>query len=146
MLVAEEVLRCLTTEDRKVLNVTQWAKQEACWHAVGKIPATRLDLLEGLLISKHEAKETKSESRKLQVVDATIRNQTLVVKQNKRNWEKILNDQEILQRLSPTDLDLIGLVSRPGWVPSELQAARLVKVLEIAWANGTLKQLKEDEW
>jgi len=143
MLTAEDVLNSLTAEDRRVVNVTQWAKQEACWQSIKKIPFARLDLLSNCLIDKAEARVSKAESKKLQTIDDSIKNQTIVVRQNKRNWEKISSDDQILQQLSPTDLDLIQLISRPGWVPSELQAARLIKVLEIAWANGTIRRDKE---
>lgn len=145
VLTAEQVLNSLTAEDRRVVNVTQWAKQEACWQSIKKIPFAQLELLSNCLIDKAETKVSKAESKKLQTLDDSIKNQTIVVRQNKRNWQKISSDDQILQQLSPTDLDLINLISRSGWVPSELQAARLVKVLEIAWANGTIRREKETQ-
>jgi hypothetical protein len=94
---------------------------------------------------KSEQKEVRKESRKVQNLDSGIEAQSLVVKQPVKHWEKILSDSALATSLSPTDIDLARIMTKPRAVPSERQALRLIKVLESAVLNGTIPQSALDK-
>ena len=138
--IAKLVLEKLTDPSRPVANVTQWAKQESCWDAIRDCNyefATDLSLF---LVDQSDQKEVRKEARKAQNLDSGIEAQSLVVKQPIKHWEKILNDPALATSMSPTDIDLAQIMTKPRAVPSEKQALRLIKVLESAVQNGTIPQ------
>lgn len=136
--IAQLVLEVLTDEFRPVANVTQWAKQEGCWESVRKAPFELAIEMGEFGLDASERAEAKQEARKTQALDTGIAAQSLAVKQPIRFWEKILGDAAIAANLSPVDMDLVKMMTKPRTVPSEKQAERLVRVLNIAVENGTI--------
>jgi hypothetical protein len=143
--IAQVVLNQLTDPTRPVANVTQWAKQESCWEVVRDCNFEFSTDLSAFLANKSEQKEVRKESRKVQNLDSGIEAQSLVVKQPVKHWEKILSDSALATSLSPTDIDLARIMTKPRAVPSERQALRLIKVLESAVLNGTIPQSALDK-
>ena len=136
--IAQLVLQTLTNDKRPVLNVTQWAKQEQCWENVRAVPFSISESIKDYGVSAAERSKEKKAARKTQEIDSGIAAQGLVVEQPVRYWEKILADPVLASSLSPVDTDLVSMMTKPRTVPSEKQAARLVRVLKIAIQNGTI--------
>ncbi|MGY3380875.1 hypothetical protein ACVWYS_002832 [Arthrobacter sp. TE12231] len=120
----------LTDEDRPQDNVTQWAKQEACWN-LAKLARTELpdelasDLIAGVSLSSRQA-----EARKQRRMDTGFEMIERMLNVAPHVWEEVLSEGRHAGVISPTDRDIILTVARRKLVPTERQAARLLSALE----------------
>lgn len=134
----EGLLRCahaardlLTAENRPQANVTQWAKQQACWEGA-KRASVRLPLeLESDLLDGAEALARAASAKRERKIDSGLEAQTRVLHVRPEVWARIKREGVRTGVLSPTDLDLIVLVERGG-LPTDRQAGRLMAVLDKA--------------
>lgn len=135
--IAREVQNELVNSSRPVQNVTEWAKKPDLWKRVAGLHIPVPAPIRASLVSKHAVIEVKKTARETQKLDNGISVQLRVINISQQDWIQ-LHDFALSNRLaSPTDLSLLQLVTgrRPG-VPSERQAARLLKLLDTAMARG----------
>jgi hypothetical protein len=135
--VAEWVLRVLTSDNRPVANVTEWAKREQCWETVQVMPVTLPEDFIDELVFGDYARSAKKAARMQQRVDDGIQVQAAVLAVPRDEWLAIQRFAQERRLLSPTDAGILALVTRPNpGLPSEKQAARLMELRQRVSASG----------
>jgi AIPR protein/Abortive infection phage resistance protein N-terminal domain len=135
--VAERVLQVLTSEQRPVANVTEWAKREQCWATVQELPIALPNDLIDELVSGDEVRSIKKTARIQQRVDDGIQLQAAALAVPRDEWLAIQRFAVQRRLLSPVEAGILELVTRPNpGIPSERQAARLMELRQRVAANG----------
>jgi hypothetical protein len=135
--IAHAVMLILTTDERPVMNVTEWAKRDACWTTVRALTVDLPADLVSELVSTTEAHSLKKDARLQQKVDDGIQAQSTVLAIEPRAWLDIEEFARSKRILTETDAGILALVTgaKPG-IPSERQAARLIDLRKRAIENG----------
>ena len=111
-------------------NVTEWAKQQACWHRVMSLQVAWPDSLETELISSAERDEVKRTAVKDQKMLNGIEAQTIVVQAGSALWSDVKVWGMSKGLLSPDDQGILDVaISIPAKVPSENQSLRIIEIL-----------------
>lgn len=125
--IAILVRRTLTDPGRPVVNVTEWAKREACWAAM---KSARLELgraVDDYLVSASSVAETVRAARQDQRMVSGIDGQVHIHKQGRAYWSELLEFGTKLRAVSPKESDLLKLAAGPaGSLMTELQAKVVV--------------------
>ena len=112
-------------------NVTEWAKQQACWHRVMGLHVSWPDALNTELASSSERDETKRAAVKDQRMLNGIEAQMLVVQAGSALWSEIKVWGMSKGLLSATDQGILDVaISIPAKVPSEKQSVRTIEILQ----------------
>ena len=135
--IAERVLQVLTSDNRPVANVTEWAKREQCWETVQAMPVALPEDLIDELVSGDYVRSTKKAARMQQRVDDGIQVQAAALAIPRNEWLAIQRFAQQRRLLTPTEAGILELVTRlnPG-IPSERQAARLMELRQRVSASG----------
>ena len=116
----------LTDEERPQANVTQWAKQQACWERFTKTRVWLPDEIERDLLSGDESRTLAKDERKQRVIDTGFEAIQRVLAVKPIVWERVYRSGG----LSPMESDLVQMFGlRHGKVPTERQAAALLRLL-----------------
>ena len=135
--VAERVLRVLTSDNRPVANVTEWAKREQCWETVQIMSVTLPEDFIDELVFGDYARLAKKTARMQQRVDDGIQVQAAVLAVPPDEWLAIQRFAQERRLLSPTDAGILALATRPNpSLPSEKQAAHLMELRQRVSASG----------
>ena len=127
----------LTDEMRPQANVTQWAKQQACWDRFSKVHMTLPDNLEDDLIDASSALLEEKNNRLQRTMDSGFESIERVMQVSPESWESIYRSAG----LSPLETDLVRLFGiRKGGVPSERQAKALLRLLNRMADNGVISR------
>jgi hypothetical protein len=127
--VAYVAQQYLTDPSRPQANVTQWAKQQACWEGFKKVPAPLDDGVRADLIGIEDAKAQTSDAQKERAMDTGFEAITRVMAVDVTVWESIYSSGKRIS-ISPTERDLVQMFGlRSGKIPSERQAAVLLRLL-----------------
>ena len=134
---AELMQKVLTDSKRPQSNVTQWAKQEACWDVARErmfqLPSETVDALTSRVAVAAVAADARRERR----IDESFEAVARVMKVEQSVWNIVVAPGS---KVSPTERSIIERIRVPGSVPSERQAARAVAVLQRCVDNGLLPQ------
>ena len=128
--IGKNVLAILTSENRPVSNVTEWAKREACWDLVKAMPHELSESLKGELADRSTATQKRRDATTVQKIDTGIEAQTRVVTMQASEWVAVEEFAKSSKLLTQTDLDILAYVTgrRPGF-PTEAQSTRLLRLL-----------------
>ncbi|PPH21992.1 hypothetical protein C5C99_05500 [Rathayibacter sp. AY1C4] len=129
----------LTDSGRPQANVTQWAKQPACWEGFKKIPLRLADGVVDDLMRTEDERQRSIEERNQRAMDTGFEAVTRILSVKAVVWEQIYRASDRVP-ISPTESDLVksfGL--RQGRVPTERQAAVLLRVLDRMKEGGVLR-------
>ena len=133
--VANEVI---TNPPAGIRNVTEWAKQQACWNRVKGMPVELSDELDRFLLGKDEQKEASRSAGKDQRVTNGIVAQTTVLNAGPAYWSQLRNWGATRKLLSPKELGVLDCAAAiPSRLPTEKQS---VVVLD------ALSRLREEGW
>jgi hypothetical protein len=136
-LVAEAVHDVLVSPSGGISNVTEWAKQQACW---ARVKALEIDWPEAWLnelIDKDRLKEGKRTGIKEQKLLNGIEAQALVVSAGGQLWGQLSAWGQARRLLSPTELGILQVAaSVPSRIPSEKQALRVIDSLRKLRSEG----------
>jgi len=136
--IAHVAQRFLTGPDRPQANVTQWAKQQACWEGFTKVAIHLDDAVKGDLIDDDASRLEVADDRKERAMDTGFETIKLVLAVNSLVWETIYRSTKEVP-ISPTEKDLIELIGlRAGKVPSDRQAAVLLRLLVRMAESGVI--------
>ncbi len=128
--IAHEAQQYLTDSKRPQANVTQWAKQQACWEGFKKVDVRLDSSIEGDLVSADEARVQTADDRKQRTMDTGIEAVQRVLAVKPQVWETIHRSTAKVS-ISPTEEDLLRLFGlRQGKVPSDRQATLLLRLLK----------------
>lgn len=130
----------LTDPTRPQGNVTQWAKQHACWEGFKKV-SIRIDAsVSEALISSANALAEAADNRKQRVMDTGFETVKRILAVPNHVWETIDQAKSRIP-ISPTEKDLLQLFGlRKGRVPSDRQAAVLLRLLDRMADNGIISR------
>lgn len=136
-LVAEAVHDVLVSPSGGISNVTEWAKQQACW---ARVKALKIDWPEAWLnelMDKDRLKEGKRTGIKEQKLLNGIEAQALVVSAGGQLWGQLSAWGQARKLLSPTELGILQVAaSVPSRIPSEKQALRAIDSLRKLRSEG----------
>ena len=128
---AEAVHDVIVSPPEGMRNVTEWAKQQACWHRVEELHVTWPEALETELVSSVERNEVKRAAAKDQRMLNGIEAQTVVVRAGSALWSDVKIWGMSKRLLSPDDQGILDVaISIPTKVPSEKQSLRTIEILQ----------------
>jgi hypothetical protein len=111
-------------------NVTEWAKQSACWVRVRGLKVSWPPELQGVLVSAQQENESHRRAKREQQVWNGIHAQSAVVKAGGEVWAQLREWGSERKLLSEKELDIFAIASRiPQRLPTEKQSAVLMKAL-----------------
>jgi hypothetical protein len=125
----------LTNDSRPQANVTQWAKQQACWDRFSKSALTLSQPIAGELMSAEDFHIVATDARKQRVMDSGFEKIQRVMAVNAATWQAIYR----AGGLSPLESDLVQLIGlQERGVPSDKQATVLIRLLGRMADNGAI--------
>lgn len=111
-------------------NVTEWAKQQACWSRVLRLEVVWPDTLEPEFVSAVERAELKRSAVRDQKMLNGIEAQTVVVQAGSALWNDVKGWGVSKGLLSPDDQGILDVaISMPVRIPSEKQSLRTIAIL-----------------
>jgi TusA-related sulfurtransferase len=134
---AAKVQEVLTNAPSTHSNITEWAKQPACW---SKVQETASQLTPQMLTlatsSSQRIKEHKEAAKDSELVQG-IQAQTFVIEQGPEFWQEVLTWAQESQSISPKEASIVGICTRiPSKIPSEKQCEVALTVLERIKGEG----------
>ena len=112
-------------------NVTEWAKQQACWNRVMGLHVPWPDALDAELVTSSERDDVKRAAVKDQRVLNGIESQTAVVQAGPALWSDVKVWGMSKGLLSAADQGILDVaISIPDKVPSEKQSVRTIEILQ----------------
>ena len=126
-MIAREAQAHLTDESRPQANVTQWAKQQACWDRFSKIAFDLDPAVTGDLLDAGEAKSRVADEKKERALDSAFEAIERVLAVDKLTWAGVVS----AGGLSPMEMDLVRLFGTGrGRVPTERQAVAMLRMFD----------------
>ena len=123
-------------------NVTEWAKQQACWNRVLTAPLELPEQFQSQLLRPGDVVEAQSDAAKDQRMDNRIGAQTAVVNAGPVFWGRVFDWGTQRQLLSPDEQSILTVaMSMPSKVPSENQCTRLLEILSRLQEEGFPERL-----
>ena len=112
------------------MNVGEWCKKEECWNKVCGIQillsaALQVDLLSKSAV-KREHDDAAGKAAEVAVINAVVEVFTLG---QAGCWKRLSDWSNRYCPLVGKEADLVRLATQPRWIPSDKQAAVLMKVL-----------------
>ncbi|MCY4575406.1 MAG: hypothetical protein OXC55_02175 [Chloroflexi bacterium] len=123
-------------------NVTEWAKQQACWNRVSEAPLDLPSAFEGELQSQSDVAEAQKEAVRDQQVLNGIEAQTAVVNAGSEFWKGVYEWGDARRLISPDEKGMLTVAMLiPSKVPSEKQSQRLLETLSRLQEEGCPENL-----
>jgi AIPR protein len=118
-------------------NVTEWAKQPACWERLSDAEIEWPEAWLRELITKGQQKSREKSAEKDQKILNGIQAQTIVVKAGGKAWRELKEWGMSRGLLSPDDEGILGVCALvPDKLPSDRQCLRAVAVLQRLKTEG----------
>lgn len=137
VVAARDVYKIITDPPSGISNVTEWAKQQACWARVMGIEVDWPKEWLEELIGKDEVKSQKLAAVKDQRMLNGIEAQTMVVRAGGQFWGELLKWGQSRNLLSPKETGILQTASAiPTRIPSEMQALKSVETLRRLHLEG----------
>jgi hypothetical protein len=131
MIAAGEAHDVITHPPSGVRNMSEWAKQQACWNS---LKSRRLDYgaeFDGCLVLKETARTSEREQRNKKREMDGISAQSEVVNRGPDFWREVLARGIEKRKLSPKDQQILQVcASMPRQLPGEIQSKHAMSVLE----------------
>lgn len=128
--IAKSVSLAITTPPVSSMNVGEWCKKEDCWRKVREMSIQILPYLRAELISKSEVKYLHDGAKEQAEEDCVINNVVKVFNLGQTGcWQRLSDWAKKYSPVFGKEADLLRLASKGAWVPSDKQAAILMKLL-----------------
>ena len=115
LIAAKAAHEVLVTPPPGMSNVTEWAKQQACWARVSALSIKWPKKFEHELITEEERKEGKTDAKKDHKLVNGIEAQTIVVKAGGPIWRSVKDWGMSRRLLTPTEAGILDVAaSVPG--------------------------------
>jgi hypothetical protein len=114
-------------------NVTEWAKQQACWNRLAGLEISWPEPFLRELITREEQGQQRRDARKDQKLLNGIEAQSAVVRAGGDFWKRVKDWGTAKGLLTPDEvsiLDVAGSFERTGSAPSEKQSERTLQALK----------------
>jgi len=130
LLAAAEAHHVITHPPGGIRNMSEWAKQQACWNRVSGRELRYGDDFESCLTLVETAQTAKRDEKARKVLTDGINAQLEVVKLGAEFWKAVLAWGRDRRHLTPKDIQILEVcASAPRRVPSELQARHALDTL-----------------
>lgn len=128
---AEEAHKVITKPVAGMRNLSEWAKQQACWSALQARALAYDSGFESCLTSKETAKKNEHDAKEMQREIAGIEAQSLVVTLGAGFWQKVRDQGNAGGELTTKDGQILKVcASLPHQIPTEKQSKYAITVLE----------------
>ena len=137
LIAARSVHEVLTSPPSTQQNVTEWAKQQACWERVAQLEISWPRTLDKVLMSGADVTAVEAEAVKAQRVDNAIGAQTRVVSAGADVWQQVRAwgiNRNLLTEKEQGILEVCGAM--PGRIPTEKQCEVALKALARLHGEG----------
>lgn len=130
MVAAAEAHDVITHPPHGVRNMSEWAKQQACWNGLKSRKLDYDDAFDSCLVLIDEDRRRKGDEKKKNMQDEGINAQNEVVTLGADFWSEVQEWGRQKKLLSPEDLRILRLCSSMGRVPpNEIASKHALKVL-----------------
>jgi len=126
--LAKDICSVVINPPVQGMHIGEWSKKEKCWQQVKDLPVTLPSKLQEDLISKEQSKADQKEYASQGSENKKIDALTTVVRLGTDYWHRLAKWAADYSPLYGKEADLVRLASRPGWVPTDRQAALLLAV------------------
>ena len=127
---AEQVNTVISNPPSGARNVTEWAKQQACWKRVQDLQFSMPNGWVKALVPASTQAELVKDAERVQKIDNEIADQTRVVEIGGPKWAEIGRWAKERGLLSPDEAGILDVCARiPRNVPTAAQCSRAVAVL-----------------
>lgn len=131
LLAAAEANDVIIHPPAGIRNMSEWAKQQACWNGMMGRTLDYDDDFDSCLTLVDTARTAKRDEKAKQVITDSINTQTKVVAMGADLWRELLIWGRERKRLSPKDQQILEVcASMPRRVPSDWQSRHALDVLE----------------
>lgn len=141
LLAAGEANYVITHPPSGVRNMSEWAKQQACWAG---LEGRRLDYgedFDGCLALREISRANERDQRKKKRETDGISAQSDVVSRGSEFWRDILVRGTADRKLTPKDQQILQIcAAMPRQIPSELQSKHAIMVLERMKEQGLVAE------
>ncbi len=111
-------------------NITEWAKQQACWHRVEQLTINGPEDWRSELITLAQLAEQSRDARQDQKLLNGIAAQTAVVDAGADLWREVREWGVTKELLTPTETSILDVAAAmPNQIPTERQCARILETL-----------------
>ena len=125
---------------RPQANVTQWAKQQACWERFKVIPLKLSRIVGDDLFSASAASTKAADDRRQRVMDSGFEMIERVLAVSPATWGAVESTPATIP-MSPTEKELVRRFGqRRGQVPTERQASALLRLFDRLSEHGLLNR------
>lgn len=113
-----------------VRNMSEWAKQQACWNRLKSEELQYGDSLESCLVLIESARSNVRDARSERALTDGINAQSEAVTLGGAYWSKVLEWGRAKKRLTPKDLQIVQICATiPQRLPTDSQALHAIKLL-----------------
>lgn len=127
----------LTAPPAGMSNVTEWAKQQACWSRVAGLDIAWPKAFVRELITEEERQENETDGVRDQRLLNGIEAQTIIVKAGGPLWRTVKDWGVARRLLTPTEAGILDVAaSVPGRLPSEKQSLIAIETLKKMHEEG----------
>jgi len=128
--IGKSVSKAITTTPVQNMNVGEWCKKPECWEKVLDLIIPLSPLLRNELLPLVEFERVHRDATGRAKEDAVINAVVEVVNLGQAGcWQRLSDWAKQYSPLFGKEADLVRLASRGSWLPSDRQAAALMKVL-----------------
>lgn len=121
---------CITHPPHGVRNMSEWAKQQACWNALKSRKLDYLDNFQSCVVAIDSAKAAVRDARAQKALNDGINAQTEVVGLGGKFWQQVLDWGQARRRITPKDAQVLQVCGRiPSRLPSESESIHAMKLL-----------------
>lgn len=139
LLAAEEAHKVITQPAAGIRNLSEWAKQQACWSALQARQLKYDAGFERCLTLKETARSNEHEAKERQREIAGIEAQSLAVRLGADFWRKVWEQGNDASKLTAKDAQILKVcASLPRQVPTEKQSKHALTILEQLKELGVL--------
>lgn len=138
--IGKSVSVAITTPPVQNMNVGEWCKKADCWNKVHELFVALEPEFQAELLSTSEVAIVHRDAAVQARDDASINAVVEVFNLGQSGcWKKLIDWSSKYSPLVGRDMDLVRLASRGGWIPSDRQAAALMKILRRLEQEGFRK-------
>jgi len=137
LLAAAEAHDVITGPPAGVRNMSEWAKQQACWYGLKGRTLSYDEDFESCLTLAETARAAKRDEKAKKAITDGINAQSEVVTLGPDSWMEILAWGRDRKHLTPKDQQILEVcASMPRRIPSDLQSRHALDVLSRMRAQG----------
>ena len=135
---AKAVHEVIVDPPENMRNVTEWAKQQACWNRVMRLDVAWPPTLEAELLSSADRADARRTAVKDQRMLNGIEAQTIVVQAGSSFWSEVEGWGMSKGLLSPDDIGILDVARSvpPAKLPTEKQSLRAIEILRRLHGEG----------